>query len=214
MKRRSLSRLSWQQKLALTAAALGALAVFGEPYGGGRVEISTRELAAIVQGEIDHVSPAELAQWIVAGRTDYRLLDLRDAGAFAEYHIPGAENVALTALEEYPLWRNERIVLYSDGGLHAAQAWFLLRAKGYSGAAILAAGLDGWKDEVLFPLLDGAEVGGEQAARRQALAAHFGGTPRSGGAAAGATAAPALPRVEPPAAAVAAAPRKKKKEGC
>jgi rhodanese-related sulfurtransferase len=44
-------------------------------------------------------------------------------------HIPTAELVELRDLHDYPLYHNEKIVLYSDGGIHSAQAWFLLRAE-------------------------------------------------------------------------------------
>ena len=65
--------------LAALAVVLGLLAVFGDPYVGPNVSVDTRELAAIVEGEIDHVTPVELADWIIEGNTEYRLIDLRSA---------------------------------------------------------------------------------------------------------------------------------------
>ena len=62
----------------------------------------------------------------MAGRSDYRLIDLRGERDYSAYHIPTAENVTLTALPESALLANEKIVLYSDGGIHASQAWMLL----------------------------------------------------------------------------------------
>lgn len=63
------------------------------------------ELAVIVESGADHVTVQELAERIIAGETDYRLLDLRDPEAYARYHIPGAENVNITELAEKPLPR-------------------------------------------------------------------------------------------------------------
>jgi rhodanese-related sulfurtransferase len=221
MTTRWIANRTLKQKLALLAVALGALAVFGDPYrAGGRVTVDTRELATIVGGELDHVSPAELAGWIVAGRTDYRLLDLRDADAYAAYHVPTAESVPVAGLPDYPLARNETIVLYSDGGIHAAQGWFLLKAEGYPGATLLRGGLDAWKDEVLFPAAppDGVSPTPEEAAafaRAGRLAAFFGGAPRAAGAGDAGPPVVELPTVvaPPPAPAPPAAP-KKKKQGC
>jgi hypothetical protein len=117
------------------------------------------------------------------------------------------------------LLRNEKIVLYSEGGIHSAQAWLLLRAQGYEGVYTVLGGLDGWKDEVLFPVLP-ADAGPRDRAqfeRAAALARFFGGQPRADGAAAAEVPAAELPKLSAPAAtgpAVPAAPRKKKKEGC
>lgn len=212
-----LSRLSATQKLGLLAFVLGALAVFGDPYGGGAVRVNTRELAAIVESEVDHVTAEELADWIIQGRTDYRIIDLRGTQDYASYHIPTAENVPITQLDDYPLYRNEKIVLYSGGGIHSAQAWFLLRAKGYAGVYILLGGLTAWTEDVLFPALpeaatpeDAAEV-----ARLERISAFFGGSPRSGAAAPAQLEGMELPKVEMPAQVpVAPAKKKRRKEGC
>ena len=85
----------------------------------------------------------------------------------------------LTELADYPLFRNETIVLYSDGGMHSAQAWFLLRARGYAGARILLHGLEEWKERVLFPALPPDALPAEQAGfqRRSQVSLFFGGTP-------------------------------------
>lgn len=217
-----LSDLSLEKKLAFLAVVLGAGALFANPYRGPGVRLDTRELAQVVQTEVDHVSVDELAGWIVTGRADYRLIDLRDPRAFAEYHVPTAENVPVTELGPERLGRQEKLVLYSDGGIHAAQAWMLLRARGYNSVYTVRGGLEEWKDQVLFPTLAAEATPAERAAfeRRAQLARFFGGTPRQGGAASAAAEPMPLPSapvvVAPPPAAAGGAPatRKGKKEGC
>jgi rhodanese-related sulfurtransferase len=218
-------QLSGNQRLALLALALGlgALAI-GAPRSG-KVTIDERELAAIVEGEVDHVTPDELANWIVAGRQDFRLIDLRTAAEYAEYHIPQAENLAITALADADLARNEKIVLYSAEGIHSAQAWFLLKARKFPAVYIVLGGLKQWTEQVIFPE---TPAEGATPAERIAFAGSaerarfFGGAPRAA-AVAGAPQAPgapaasalALPRVVPPPAPTpAGATAKKKKEGC
>ena len=204
-------------RLALVALALGAVALFSEPHRGPFVKLDARELGMIVDGEVDHVAPAELAAWIVEGRSDYRLLDLRSPVEYAGYHIPGAENVQSSQLGDYPLLPGEKIVVYSAGGIHAAQGWMLLRALGFEDVYTLRGGLDGWTDDVLYPAPPAGSDPAEKARfeRTAALAGFFGGEARSE---AGATPAGprALPRLAAPAAgpAVPAAPRGKKREGC
>ncbi len=205
------------RRLAVVAVVLAAVAVFGDPHGGHVVTLDTRELAAIVEGEVDHVTVDELADWIIQGRSDVRLIDLRDASSYAEYHIPTAENVPITGLADYPLLRNERIVLYSGGGIHSAQAWFLLRARGYPGVYMLLGGLAAWQADVLFPAPPAADDAEGQAhfARTAEVSRYFGGTPQTpGGAAEVETSPRILPKVEMPANAPVVARRKRHKEGC
>jgi len=221
-------RFEWtlRRSLAAAALALGVLAMAGNPVRGHVVTIDTQELATIVGGAVDHVSPPELAGWIVRGATDYRLVDLRGEAEYAGYHIPTAENVPVAQLPDWGLARNERIVLYFEGGIHSAQAWMLMRAQGYKGVYILSGGLEGWKDEVVFPVAP-ANPDPRQAAlfeRAAQVARFFGGQPRAAGTAdAGApeltiaTPGSATPQVATPGGqarkpGVTAA--KKKKEGC
>jgi uncharacterized protein len=212
------SALSLNEKLAVGALVLGVFALFARPQRGNVVTVDVKELASTIDREGDHVTAGELAGWIVAGRSDYRLMDLRSDKEYAQYHIPTAENVTLTSLPDFPILANEKIVLYSEGGIHAYQAWMLLRAKGFKGVYTLKGGLDQWKDDVLFPALAENATPQERARfeRQAALARFFGGSPRTGGAQTAAAKAPEMPKVEAPVAAAgpASAPPKKKKEGC
>ena len=219
------SRLPLSGRLALLLAILGVGAlVIGNPTPGTRVTLDTQDLAAIVQAEVDHVEPEELADWLIAGRQDFRLIDLRDEADFAAYAIPGAERLAISDLAAAELPRNEKIVLYSEEGTHSAQAWMLLKAQKYPAVYMLVNGLEGWKEHVLYPVQPAADAPpAEHAAFAKAaqVAAHFGGTPRAATAPGSAPAlaalpTPAAPTVAAPAAPSGAgrAPAKKKKEGC
>jgi rhodanese-related sulfurtransferase len=219
------SWLTLNQRLAIAALLLGVVAIGARPYQGDQVRFNARDVATAVQNGTDHLPAAEVAEWIVQGRSDFRLVDVRDEKAFTQYHIPTAENIPIVALADADLGRNETLVLYSDGGSDAAQAWFLLMAKGYRGARIIQGGLEEWKSDVLYPLL--APNPTLEAARRNArltaISAHFGGHPRIGAAgdvssAVNVPAAGEAPKVQPPkpdaATATAAKKPAKKKEGC
>lgn len=218
--KRWLSSLSKNGRLGLLALTLGAIALFiGDPRDNAKATIDTRELAEIVQRELDHVSPEQLADWIIQGRADYRLIDLRTPAEYERYHIPGAENVTLTGLADHGLLRNEKIVLYSEGGIHSAQAWFLLRANGYGGVYTLRGGLQEWKDSVLFPSLSADATPAQRVtfAKMAEVSKFFGGRPQGMAGAPQPAVAPALPMANMPAGApppAAASPKKKKKEGC
>lgn len=199
---------------------LGVIAaVSGDPYRGPFAKIDTRELALSAGTKSDHVSPDQLADWLIAGRNDFLLVDVREPAEFAAYHIPEAINVPLAALSPDIADRTERIIFYSDGSIHSAQAWFLLRSLGFTHTYMLLGGLEEWKDAILFPRLASDATPEQKAAfdKRAATAAHFGGAAQTG--VAPATGAPAeLPKLAPPPpptdGAAPAAPKKKKKEGC
>jgi len=201
--------------LLLAALVLGVGAVFGTPYRGDVVTLNARELAVIVERKQDHITVQELADRIVAGDVSFRLLDLREDSSFAEYHIPGAELVTLTDLPDYPIFRNEEIILYSDGGIHAAQGWFLLRAMGFKGVHTIFGGLDTWKEEILFPILADVEGDASAVERLRYVSEYFGGQPITDGVRSQESFNAPLPKIEMPATQTPVVRRRtKRKEGC
>jgi rhodanese-related sulfurtransferase len=214
-----LKSLNWKRRIALLALVLGLIALFaGSPYGGSRVSLDTKELALMVQNERDHVSVEQLADWIVQGRSGYRLLDLRSEKEFNEYHVPSAESVPLTALNDYPVQHNEKIILYSEGGIHASQAWFLLAAKGYKHVYLLTGGLDEWREKILFPAIPENATAEQQAqfAKLKEVSRFFGGTPQTGAASGQTAVKKEMPKMPMPSGSAPPVPSggKKKKEGC
>jgi hypothetical protein len=205
--------------LAAGLVGLGLIAaVSGNPYREGRVTIETRRLAQLAGTAADHVTPVELSAWLVEGRADYILIDLRSAADYATHRIPGARNVPLESLTDTVAPRTEKIVLYAKDDTHAAQAWILMKALGFKAVYALTGGIDAWNAEVLFPAKPAEDTPTAKTAfeKRVAIARHFGGTPR-GASVPGTADFPALtPPPPPPAAAGApgATPAKKKREGC
>jgi rhodanese-related sulfurtransferase len=215
-----MTRLTRTHYAAILLCVLGLFAaIAGNPYQGTQYTVDAKELARVVEGEVDHVNAETLADWIIQGKADFRLIDLRTEAEFAGYHIPGAENVALTALPEYGLVKTEKIVLYSEGGIHSAQAWFLLKARGYAGAYMLRGGLEEWKDRVLFPKPAENPTPAQtvEFAKMKEVSKFFGGTPQIGATPdQQSTVAPVMPKLEiqQSAQAPGGAQKNKKKEGC
>jgi rhodanese-related sulfurtransferase len=215
-----LSKLTLNQRLALVAFVLGLVAIAATPTRGDRVSIDSRRMALLVSNGSDRVAARALADWIIQGRSDYRLVDLRSKAAFAAGpRIPTAENIPVTELLDAGLARDEKILLVGDDDVMVAQAWVLLEAGGYAGASIVEGGLRAWRDQVVYPRVDGTDTA--LRAKLEAVSAHFGGAPRSGADAgvldaaptmAAAQAGPAVPKL-PSAGAKKPAPAKKR-EGC
>ncbi|HUQ19042.1 MAG TPA: rhodanese-like domain-containing protein [Gemmatimonadaceae bacterium] len=168
--------------LAGLALLLGVFAAFaGDPDKAVNRGVDVRQLAATVTSEDDHVTAVELAGWIKERRPNLRVIDVRDSSEFDAYHIPTAERLDLTHLVDAHFGSNETVVLYSEGGAHAAQGWVFLRALGHQHVYFLRGGLREWLDEVMNPVV---REGTTESARAEftkvaALSRYFGGVPRA-----------------------------------
>jgi rhodanese-related sulfurtransferase len=163
------------------ALGLGVLAPFvGSPEAARHARVDVAALARTVAREEDHVTALELAQWIRDRRSGLRVLDVRTAPEYEAYHVPTAEHLALDSVASTPFRADETLVLYSDGGAHAAQAWVFLRALGYRKVYFLRGGLFEWLEQVINPTLADTTPEARSAfARTSALSRYFGGVPRS-----------------------------------
>ena len=209
---RQLTALSLNKWLALAAGGLGVLALFaGSPFQGHRITIDLKDLARTIESEGDHVEADQFADWIML-KSRMRVIDLRDSLSFASYHIPTAQLLSMEELLEERRPKEEMLVLYSEGGIHAAQAWILLKAKGLANVYTLKGGLNAWKEEILFPVLSETASPEERVlfAKRKALSEYFGR--ESPPVRRDTTATPAKPRPVPPAKVVLE--REKTRDGC
>ncbi|HTQ57084.1 MAG TPA: rhodanese-like domain-containing protein [Bryobacteraceae bacterium] len=138
--------------IVLLAAVLALAATIAKGPGAGPLDAAAT--AQAIDAERDHVTPGEMARWILEKRQDYQLIDIRPAWQFDDYHIPTATNVPLTTLFAESglkqLSREKKIVLYGFGAGHAAQAQLLLSMKGYQ-AYSLRDGIEGWWGSIMTP---------------------------------------------------------------
>lgn len=166
--------------LAAAAALLGLLAgAAGDPVPAGP---STAVAAAVDRSE-GRVGVIELARWIRARRPDLLLVDLRPPEDFADFRLPGARNQGLPALVSEPPQRGRIVVVYAAPGPLAAQAWVLLKARGWARVFYLDAGVASWLDGILNPTLPDDATPAERARwpEVQELSRYFGGLPARGG---------------------------------
>jgi len=175
--------MSATRLLGATALALGVAAPFaGTPASGGKAAdaIDVAALARMVAARQDHVSAIDLARWIRDQRPGLRVIDVRTPEAFAHFAIPTAENIPIERIPGARFGDEEMVVLYSEGGAHAAQAWVFLKAAGVRNAVFIAGGLGDWFDEVISPVLPADPPPGQAAriAEVTEISLYFGGTPR------------------------------------
>lgn len=164
--------------LAAVAVTLGAAAALA---GLKTAAVYPSSLAAEIETESDHITAPELGERLMRHDPNLLVFDLRGEREFNAFHIAGARRASLRSLAEQPLPQTADIVLYSEGGAHAAQGWVLLRMRGYRRVYFLREGLYEWISRVYEPRLAVDATPAERAEfeRASALSRYFGGVPRS-----------------------------------
>lgn len=175
--------MSITRTLGAGALLLGIAAPFaGSPYLSGQPGLDAERLASLIASGEDHITALELAAWIRDRKPGLRVIDVREPAEFAAYSIPTAENIPIHRLPRAAFSKNDIVVLYSEGGAHAGQAWVLLRAAGLSNVYFISGGLADWHDDVMEPVIP-SDAGKDQQQAFEAtaeLSRYFGGEPQIG----------------------------------
>ena len=159
------------QKLAAAAGCLAVIALLMASRKDSS-DINLAALARAVEREQDHVDAIELAAWLRDQKRGLRVVDVRSPEEYQQYHIPTATNTPLSGITKLDVEQGQTVVLYSEGGTHAAQAWFFLKALGVQDVYFLRDGLNDWFNEVMNPSLPLTPEARE-------LVEYFGGEPTS-----------------------------------
>lgn len=210
-----IGNLNISQKLGLAAFVFGFLGIFaGSPYNTTYTKVNKQEIALASFQGADLISVEDLANSLVKGDMDFRLIDLRTEEEYTKYFIPGSENISVADLNNSDLMRNEKILLYDEDNLTSSQAWFLLKTDEYKGVYVLKGGLKEWKDKVLFPKLALTASAEEKAEfeKTKEISKFFGGVPQIGGQAVGEQKIE-MPKMAAPTGKMKSR-KKKKREGC
>jgi uncharacterized protein len=176
-----------------------------------------QQVAQIVARQDDRVPVDDLARWIIEGRKDFILVDVRPAADYEKGHIEGAQNLLVTELVTPEklggLPTDRKVIVYSQGSEVAGQAVVLLRLAGYD-ASLLLGGYNFWARHVLNPDIAATLADGEYPAvpEQQAIACYFVGGDKT----AQASPTPVVPAFVPPVSKPAAAsvPPPPSHEGC
>ena len=125
------------------------------------------------------MTAAELADWLIKDQRDFELVDIREQEDFAAGHIESARQIPLaklfseSSLASLPAGR--KIVVYSNGSAHAAQAALLLDLTGRDALALLG-GFNYWQDYLHDPQKAGvAEMDSARRAHYRAVSCYFAG---------------------------------------
>ncbi|MBE7486117.1 MAG: hypothetical protein HS104_39870 [Polyangiaceae bacterium] len=178
--------IAFSAVLLISGAAVAGLSARGEPK---------RRLHYEVTKSAQVVTAPELAKWIIEGRRDFAVVDLRAAPAFQAGHVKDAvhcgkchENAAegrKALAESVFVDLSKKLVLYTETGSEPVELPKLLAKN--PRLYLLRGGYQAWKAEVLAPVVFGGETDAEQLRAKQqkeAVRAYFAGErPQSGKAA-------------------------------
>jgi len=141
-------------------------------------EVSMVDVAQAAARSDDRVSVKELAGWIVEGRGDFALVDVRTPADFEAGQIVDASNIPIAKLFTVDalagLPRDRKLVVYSNGSENAAKATVMLRLSGIN-AHVLVGGYNAWHEQILNPDISADELYGEdvQVSKQRALSCYF-----------------------------------------
>jgi len=116
--------------------------------------VQAAEIAEMIDARAAYIPAEEVAKWVIDGRPDVVLVDIRTPAEYEKYHINGAVNVPLNALfdsESIDMFLSgSDIVLYSNSSTNAAQAWLMLQQQGIH-TYVLQGGMNYWAQAIMNP---------------------------------------------------------------
>lgn len=175
-------KLKGKQIGILIALILGAIMIFLPAQDNSKYKFDPEALGQSIEESEDHIQPQTLSEWIIEGRKDYLLVDIRTPEEYEKSSIKGAVNIPLVellkrdTLDGLPA-EDKLIVIYSNGNSHAAQAWLVMKSAGID-TYILEGGLNYWSAAILNPQPPKGEFSDDEFLRYQqakAVGNYFGG---------------------------------------
>ncbi|MFP4367299.1 MAG: rhodanese-like domain-containing protein [Bacteroidales bacterium] len=119
-------------------------------------KLTTEELLQEVAEGQQFVPPDEIARMIIEGDPGFQLIDVRSQEEFDEYNLPDAINIPLGDILsrdwKHILDQDLKInIFYSNGSVHANEAWMVTRQLGYKNNYVLQGGLNYWMEAIVDP---------------------------------------------------------------
>lgn len=162
---------------ALLIPVAASLVACGQPSESVHSQ-SFVDVAQAAARQDDRVNVEELAEWLIEGRMDFVLIDVRMPDDYRNGQIGDAENIPLAELvmgeTMKSLPSDRKIVLYSNGSENAAKAAVMLRLAGFD-AHLLTGGFNAWHERILNPDISTEELDGEssQVSAQRAYSCYF-----------------------------------------
>ena len=162
-------------KATLLSLSVASVAACGPST---KTDVSLAAVAQAAARQDDRVRAHELATWLIEGRGDFKIVDVRKPEDFEAGSIGDAENIPIARLVTEDvlssLPADRLLVVYSNGSENAAKATVLLRLSGFD-AHLLTGGYNAWQEKILNPDISAEALDGEslEVAEQRAYACYF-----------------------------------------
>ena len=162
-------------KAALLSLSVASVAACGPAE---KADVSLVDVARAAAQQDDRVSVEDLAHWLIEGRGDFELIDVRLPDEFESGSIGDARNIPIAQLVSdevlSSLPTDRLIIVYSNGSENAAKATVLLRLSGFD-AHLLTGGYNAWHKKILNPAISKSALDGEslKVAEQRAYSCYF-----------------------------------------
>jgi rhodanese-related sulfurtransferase len=166
------------KKFLMATPLLVLVASIAACGSSNEAEISLADIAQAAARQDDRESVEDLANWLVEGRGDFKLIDVRIPEEFERGSIGDAENIPIAQIATQDallrLPTDRMVIVYSNGSENAAKAMVMLRLAGID-AHLLAGGYNAWQERILNPDISAEELDGEslQVSEQRALSCYF-----------------------------------------
>lgn len=148
-------------KATLLSLSVASIAACGPAK---KTDVTFADVAQAAARHDDRVSVEDVAGWLIEGRGDFSLIDIRSADDFESGSIGEARNIPITQLVTddvlLSLPKDRMVIVYSNGSEHAAKAVVLLRLNDID-AHLMAGGYNAWHERILNPDISAEELDGE-----------------------------------------------------
>jgi len=147
--------ITWKQFGVFTLLLVGVILAFSPVNQNSYSGESATDIAKQIVSKEDHISAEELGHMIIDGDPDFMVIDVRSEKEYNAFHIEPSFNIPLEELLKPEILDElddeKLIILYSNGGTHAAQGWVLLQQQGFENSTVLLGGLNYWVDVYTNP---------------------------------------------------------------
>jgi rhodanese-related sulfurtransferase len=119
-------------------------------------KLTASQLLSEANSRTQYITPDIVADMIVNKDPSFQLIDVRSPDEFEKFSLPGAINIPLSDLlaDQYTDILNQDVkmnIFYSNGTLHANEAWMITRQLGYANNYVLEGGLNYWFEAIMNP---------------------------------------------------------------
>jgi rhodanese-related sulfurtransferase len=115
------------------------------------------------RNETTFFSVDEVAGFVIREDSTVQLIDVRDAGEFRNFNIPGSVNIPLSQIPakewEGLLGReNIRNIFYSNGNTESNYAWVVATGLGYKNCSVMKGGMNEWYTTIMNSKFSGETI--------------------------------------------------------